>query len=292
VTGVHVIDVTDPSAPFELGGFHRGGYSRGLALADGLVYLALDFNGLEIIDFGPEYPRIANAPPNADAGPDQSVECSSPAGASVTLDGSLSTDPDGDALDFSWANGFGSAEGATPTVERPLGVSEVRLVVSDRNGGTDADSVEIHIVDSTRPDVEASLERLRGRGGDRDREGDDAERSHAGPTRYVVRFSCHDACDPAPLAIATLDGAPVQNGSVYRRRRGSHRGDDDDRARGRPVPPVLSVICSDASGNTGSVDATPAVGGRRHDRADEDDEDDDRERGSRGRHAASGTHPR
>jgi hypothetical protein len=43
---------------------------------------------------GPE----SNAPPSANAGTDQTVS----AGAGVTLDGSASSDPDGDAVTFSW----------------------------------------------------------------------------------------------------------------------------------------------------------------------------------------------
>lgn len=54
---------------------------------------------------------IVNQPPAADAGPDRSVECTSTAGASFTLDGRASTDPDQttliggrESIDPTWAS--------------------------------------------------------------------------------------------------------------------------------------------------------------------------------------------
>ena len=51
--------------------------------------------------FGP----IVNQPPLAAAGADQTVECTSPAGASFTLDGSGSSDPDANLALTSWRAG-------------------------------------------------------------------------------------------------------------------------------------------------------------------------------------------
>src|SRR5690606_8127365 len=95
-----------------------------------------------------------NVPPVADAGPDQTVECASPAGTSDTLDGTASTDATGDALTYTWReNGNQIATGATPTVAFALGTHTVELTVDDGNGGTDTDTVVITIEDTTDPVV-------------------------------------------------------------------------------------------------------------------------------------------
>jgi hypothetical protein len=66
-------------------------------------------------------PRPANPPPLASAGPNQSVA----SGAGVTLDGSASADPGGQAISFSWAQASGpvvilsSATVARPTFIAP-----------------------------------------------------------------------------------------------------------------------------------------------------------------------------
>src|SRR5262249_29700999 len=103
--------------------------------------------------------------PTADAGPDlASVECTSPAGATVTLAGTRSTDPDGDISWFAWRRGGRAGEdlGATPTLTLPqaLGVTEsYYLQVVDTFGQASADTTTVKVVDTTPPvvgDVTAS----------------------------------------------------------------------------------------------------------------------------------------
>jgi hypothetical protein len=95
-------------------------------------------------------------PVEADAGPDQTVECTSPDGADVLLDGRGSSGPQGRELTFTWANSFGTAEGPTPVVTLPLGVHTVTLVVEDPFGFSGDDSTTITIRDTTPPVVQAS----------------------------------------------------------------------------------------------------------------------------------------
>jgi len=96
-----------------------------------------------------------NNPPTADAGPAQTVECNSTSGASVTLDSTGSSDPDGDLLSYLWTGAFGTESGPTPTVTLPLGINTAILTVDDGNGATDTDDVEITVVDTTAPTVDA-----------------------------------------------------------------------------------------------------------------------------------------
>lgn len=96
-----------------------------------------------------------NTPPVADAGPDQIVECTSPAGAEVTLDGSASFDPDGDTLTFTWRDELNNvvATGVTPTITVAEGTHIYTLTVDDGRGGTDTDTVTITVQDTTPPEI-------------------------------------------------------------------------------------------------------------------------------------------
>jgi hypothetical protein len=102
---------------------------------------------------------VGNAPPRADAGPDQTVTIEDPVTyrVSTTLDGSASSDPNGDALTYTWTGAFlgGTATGVAPVVtwDHVLGDATVTLTVSDGTL-TSTDSVVIHIrLDKTGPVV-------------------------------------------------------------------------------------------------------------------------------------------
>ncbi|MCI0694202.1 PKD domain-containing protein [candidate division KSB1 bacterium] len=89
-----------------------------------------------------------NQPPVADAGADQSVECTSPSGTPVTLDGSNSTDPDEDQLTFTWReNGDDIATGEIAEVTLGPGTHTIELTVDDGNGGTATDQVIVTVKD-------------------------------------------------------------------------------------------------------------------------------------------------
>ena len=96
---------------------------------------------------------VINTPPLANAGPDQTVQCTSSSGASVTLDGTASSDPDGDTLRFTWTGPFGTASGPKPTVTLPLGTHAITLSVDDGKGGTESDTVIVKVVDTRPPNI-------------------------------------------------------------------------------------------------------------------------------------------
>jgi hypothetical protein len=79
------------------------------------------------------------------------VEATGPNGASVTLDGSGSTAPNGGALTYSWTGPFGAASGVNPTVTLPVGTSTINLTVTDTLGDTGSASIQITVQDTTPP---------------------------------------------------------------------------------------------------------------------------------------------
>jgi hypothetical protein len=92
----------------------------------------------------------ANRAPSANAGANRTVEATSAAGASVTLNGSGS-DPDNDTLSFAWNGPCGSASTAIATLTCPLGSNTMTLTVNDGRGGTAMATVQIVVQDSTAP---------------------------------------------------------------------------------------------------------------------------------------------
>ena len=101
----------------------------------------------------------ANRPPVADAGADATAECVGPAGTAVVLDGSASSDPDGDTLSYEWRDAANQVVGtsATVNVTLPVGSHTYALTVADGFGGTDSDTVTVVIADTTAPTVTLSL---------------------------------------------------------------------------------------------------------------------------------------
>ncbi len=97
-----------------------------------------------------------NTRPVANAGTDQTVEQTGTL-TSVTLDGSGSSDPDGDALTYTWTGGglSGSVSGANPTVELPAGSHTLTLTVGDGEL-TATDTVQVTVQDTTNPTIVGS----------------------------------------------------------------------------------------------------------------------------------------
>ncbi|WP_254280241.1 PKD domain-containing protein [Haloarcula marina] len=94
---------------------------------------------------------VANDPPTADSGDDQTVQ----SGESVELNATGSADPDGDALTYSWTETTSSgvtltdADTATPTFTAPDVDSETTLsfevTVTDDSGASDTDTVNVSV---------------------------------------------------------------------------------------------------------------------------------------------------
>lgn len=114
---------------------------------DGQVEVALDGD-------------IVNQPPRPDAGPDQTVECTSPDGADVTLDASGSTDADNNISFYEWRSESQSGPQVTAPSSDPvtqtqqtLGDQVYYLRVVDRRFAADDDSVGVSVADTTAPQI-------------------------------------------------------------------------------------------------------------------------------------------
>ncbi len=133
--------------------FQIGSRSTGRLASDGhglLATAALTSDGPQAIvlfDLNP------NRAPSAVAGSDFSVECAGPSGTQVTLDGTGSSDLDGDSLTYVWSGPFGTAFGSRPTVTLPLGASTITLVVSDGQVESAPSTVMVTIRDTLAPTI-------------------------------------------------------------------------------------------------------------------------------------------
>ena len=101
-----------------------------------------------------------NQPPVANAGADQTLACGV-SEAQVTLDGSGSSDPDGDALTFEWFDGNVSlGTGVTLSLTLSEGSHTITLRVTDTKDATAEDTVMVVVgIDTLPPVVECPAAR-------------------------------------------------------------------------------------------------------------------------------------
>jgi hypothetical protein len=93
-----------------------------------------------------------NAPPTADAGEDQTVEADPSGYAWVALDGSRSSDPDGNLVDWRWEDGgtlLGAEGVAVQHFSLAVGVHVLTLTVADQDSATDQDTVTVTVTPTT-----------------------------------------------------------------------------------------------------------------------------------------------
>jgi hypothetical protein len=96
--------------------------------------------------------RPANHPPVPNAGPDLVVSAGLDGTARVTLDSSNSTDPDGDALSYTWAWSIGASSylsnGMSLAVDLPVGVHTAQVMVNDGQTNSQPVAVKVTVVPS------------------------------------------------------------------------------------------------------------------------------------------------
>jgi hypothetical protein len=100
-----------------------------------------------------------NRPPIANAGPDQTIRCAGPTGTQATLNGSGSSDPDGDVLTYVWKDQWGNVVGRTAVVQLTVrvGTSTFTLTVTDPGGLSSTATTQVTVQDTTSPTLQLSL---------------------------------------------------------------------------------------------------------------------------------------
>jgi PKD domain-containing protein/K319-like protein len=136
--------------------------------------------------------QAVNHPPVAVASADQTLECTGQ-GMRVMLDGSKSSDPDGDALSFVWRNELGNVVGATAVVQLTpaLGTRTFTLTVTDAGGLSSTATTHVTVRDTTAPSLTVTL----------------SPNALWPPNHRLVQVTAtvvaSDSCDPNP-AVALL----------------------------------------------------------------------------------------
>jgi hypothetical protein len=142
---------------------------------------------------------VANQAPTANAGADQTVA----SGATVQLDGTGSSDPDGDALTFAWTQTSGPAvtlsdpTSATPTFTAPTGPATLTfdLEVCDPEPLCDTDSVTINVNAPAASTISIG----------------DASATEGGALTFNVSLSAPQTA-PVTVQFATADGTAMAPG--------------------------------------------------------------------------------
>ena len=153
------------------------------------------------------FPRIdcdplVNVPPHCDANGPYLAEC----GIAIDLDGTGSSDPNGDPLSFEWQGPIvgGSASGATPSVvfTAPTGLKNISLTVNDGND-IDQCSSPVTVQDTLSPTVTPPADVT-------------TECADPGGTAIAIgSATATDSCDPAPTVASDAPALfPLGNTTV------------------------------------------------------------------------------
>jgi hypothetical protein len=159
--------------------------------------------------------RPAGDAPVAMAGPDQTIECTGPAGATIALDGGGSFDEGGGPLEYTWTSPYGTTSGRTATMTLPRGLSTVYLSVRNAAGLVAVDSLGVVVRDTVPPSITAQ-----------------AFPALLWPalgqiTPVEVEVSVHDLCTPRPLVLLTSISSSDRRVSLEQDVTGAAIGTDD-----------------------------------------------------------------
>jgi hypothetical protein len=185
--------------------------------------------------------------PPLTAGPDQTLQCSSHAGAAATMQGAIFFVPQS-PLTYVWTGPFGNAMGLTPTVNIPLGSHDVTFTISDGTRSA-SDSATITVVDTQPPVISSATPNPSALW---------APNHQMRPVSLSV--SAADVCDPSLdcriVEVTGNDGATAADWEIAGPLSLKLRATRSGGAAGRTY--VVTLECRDASGNTArrTVDIT------------------------------------
>jgi hypothetical protein len=149
--------------------------------------------------------QLAADVPIANAGPDQTVNATSPSGATVNLSGSVSGSTAA-PFTYRWTGPFGSVTGQNPAVTMPVGNNQtVTLYVTDAAGSTDSDTVLITVLNVPAPVITSSAT---------------ASGTYGAPFSYTITatnsptsFGATNLPAGLTLSGAVISGTPTETGS-------------------------------------------------------------------------------
>lgn len=120
----------------------------GISVSGGTFDASLDASSITTFaSYAGNGGKYGNIPPVANAGPDIKVVDTDGNGIEpVMLNGTGSTDPDGEIVNYSWSlNGFQVTWGSTYELDTEIGEYEVILTVTDNDGATHSDTLRIAV---------------------------------------------------------------------------------------------------------------------------------------------------
>lgn len=223
-------------------------FSKATVNANNIWSTDIHGNEIQLTQFG-----FANRPPVANAGVDQTIECTGQGGTRVTLNGSASSDSDNDQLTYTWTGRFGTVIGPTPSLTLPMGANTITLTVTDGKGGTSSDEVIVNIADSTPPIIK-----------DATTNPDLLWPPNHGMVPVIVNVSASDICSPTTVCkiVSVNSNEPINglgdgdtapdweiNGNLEVKLRAERAGTGGGRIY------TITIQCTDASGNS----ATKAI---------------------------------
>jgi len=178
-----------------------------------------------------------NTSPTAAAGPDQKVNCQT----MVTLDGTGSSDPDGDALNYRWSYaGKVFSTDATVIVSFDVGTHSITLTVTDPCGESSQDEVIVQVTDPVAPSI-ASIT---------------ANPNELWPpngqlTSITVTVAASDNCDGALVSriVSITASEPVQAGEIQITGDLTARLAASKNSYGSERVYTMTVRCTDVAGN-------------------------------------------